>query len=101
MGRSMRLPRVRFTVRRLMVAVAVIGVLLWAWLYHVENASLDRSLTSLHLRAFAEGDAAQRRMAIENLAHSGRDDLARVVPALAAGMVDSDWQVRLAGVKSL
>jgi HEAT repeat protein len=101
MGRTMRLPRVRFTVRRMMVAVAVMGVLLWAWLYHVENASIDRSLTSIHLRAFAEGDAARRRMAIENLARAGPDDLTRVVPALAAGIVDSDWQVRLAGVRSL
>ena len=97
----MRLPRVRFTVRRLMVAVAVVGVLLWAWLYHRENASIDRSLTAIHLRAFAGGDAAQRRIAIEDLAHSGPDDRAHVLPALAAGMVDSDWQVRLAAARSL
>ena len=63
----MRLPRVRFTVRRLMVIVAVTGLLLWAWLYHRENASIDRSLTAIYLRAFAGGDAAQRRIAFEEL----------------------------------
>ena len=89
----------RFTVRRMMVVVAVIGLLLSAWVYRVENASIDRSLTALQLRAFAGGDTAQRRMAIENLAHSGPD--ARVLPALVAGMVDGDWQVRLTAARSL
>ena len=97
----MPLPRVRFTVRRLMAVVAIIGLLLWAWLYHRENASADRSWTTMQLRAFAAGDAVQRRMAIENLAHFGPGDRDRVLPALAAGMVDDDWQVRLAAAKSL
>ena len=51
------------------------------------------------LRAFAGSDATQRRMALENLAHSAPDD--RVLPALAAGLVDGDWQVRLAAARSL
>src|SRR6516165_12802729 len=98
---AMRWPRVRFTVRWLMAVVAVLGVLLWAWLYRRENASIDRSLTAIQLRAFAEADAAQRRMAIEDLAHSGLDDRVRVLGALAAGMVDGDWRVRLAAARSL
>src|SRR5690242_20320277 len=97
----MRLPRVRFTVRRLMAVVAVMGLLLWAWLYRRENAGIDRSLTAIHLRAFAEGDAAQRRMALEDLARSGPDDRARVLPTLAAGLVDGEWRVRLAAARSL
>jgi hypothetical protein len=71
----MQLPRVRFTVRRLMVVVAIAGLLLWAWLYGREIASIDRSLTAIDLRAFAEGDAVQRRMAIDYLWHSSADDL--------------------------
>ena len=94
----MRMPRLRFTVRR-MVAVAVTGLLLAAWVYRLENASIDRSLMGIQLRAFLGGDAAQRRTALENLAHSGPDD--RVLPALAAGLMDGDWQVRLAAARSL
>ena len=95
----MKMPRVRFTVRRMMVAVAVMALLLSAWQYRLENASIDRSLMAIQLRAFAGGDAAQRRMALEDLAHSGPDD--RVLPALAAGLADGDWQVRLAAASSL
>jgi HEAT repeat protein len=97
----MRLPRVRFTMRRLMAFVAVVCLLLWAWRYGRDNASIDRSLTTIQLRDFAGGDPVQRRMAIEDLAHSGPDDRARVLTALAAGSVDSDWQVRLAAARSL
>src|SRR5437868_3951842 len=97
----MPLARVRFTVRRLMAVVAVMGLLLWAWLYRRENVSIDRSLTAIHLRAFAGGDVVQRRMAIEDLARSGPEDRACVLPALAAGMVDGDWRVRLAAARSL
>jgi HEAT repeat protein len=97
----MRVPRVRFTIRRLMIAVAVLGVLLWAWLYRVENASLERSFAAIQLRAFAEGNGARRRLAIENLAHSEPDDLARVLPTLAAGLHDDDRRVRLAAAKAI
>jgi peptidoglycan/LPS O-acetylase OafA/YrhL len=97
----MRLPRVRFTVRRLMAVVAVISLLLAAWMYRFENTSIDRSLTAMRLRAFAGGDAVQRRLAIEDLAHSEPDDRARVLQALAAGMVDGDWRVRVAAARSL
>jgi HEAT repeat protein len=98
---TVRLPPVRFTMRRLMAVVAVAGLLLWAWRYRRDNASIDRSLTSMQLREFAGGNAVQRRMAIEDLAHSGPEDRSRVVSALAAGSVDGDWQVRLAAARSL
>lgn len=79
----MRLPRMRFTVRRLMAVVAVFGLLLGAWVYRIENASIDRALTAMQLRDFAGGDASHRRMAIEDLAHAGPDDRVRVFPAEA------------------
>ncbi len=98
---AMRVPGIRFTVRRMMVAVAVVGVLCAAWLYRRENGNIDRSLTAIQLRASAEGSAVERRMAVENLAYSEPDDLARVLPALAAGMGDGEWGVRLAAARSL
>src|SRR5689334_4892386 len=97
----MRVPRVRFTVRRLMAAVAILGVLLGAWVYRRENASIERSFTAIQLRSLERGDAVQRRMAVENLNRSGPEDLARVLPALAAGMGDGDRRVRLAAARVL
>ena len=96
----MQWPRLRFTVRRLMLAVAVVGVLLWAWLYRREHGDIERSLTSNRLHAFAEGDAVHRRMAVEDLAGTRPDDLLRVLPSLAAAAADDDWRTRLAAVHS-
>ncbi len=96
----MQWPRLRFTVQRLMLAVAVVGVLLWAWLYRREHGDIERSLTSNRLQAFAEGDAAHRRMAVEDLAGTRPDDLLRVLPSLAAAAADDDWRTRLAAVHS-
>jgi HEAT repeat protein len=96
----MRRPRLRFTVRRLMVAVAVVGVLLWAWLYRREHGDVERSLTSMRLRSFSEGDEAHRRMAVENLGNTQPAQLRRVLPVLAAAAADDDWPTRLAAVRS-
>ena len=97
----MRWPRPRFTVRRMMVAVAVTAVLLSAWLYRLENDNVSRSLTGIQLRALAESDAALRRRAVENLSNVEADDLGRVVSALTGALRDDDWQVRRASARSL
>lgn len=93
--------RPRFTVRRMMVAVAVAAVVLSAWLYHVENENVSRSLTGIQLRALGESDAAHRRRAVENLSSVDADDLGRVVSALTVALRDDDWQVRRAAARSL
>ena len=96
----MRLPRVRFTVRRLMVIVAVVGVLLWVWLYHRENASIDRSLTAIHLRASREATRRSDEWLSRNLpAGPGPMTAPASCRALAAGMADGDWRVRLAAAQ--
>ncbi len=94
-------PRFRFTVGRLMVAVAVVGVFLFALNYRYNNGSVDRSLTGLQFRKFVTGDASRRKLAVENLSGIEPDDLARVVSLLEAAARDVDWEVRVAAVQSV
>ncbi|WP_406700686.1 HEAT repeat domain-containing protein [Singulisphaera sp. Ch08] len=97
----MRLPRVRFTVRRMMLVVAVVGLILAAWLYHLENRTVQQSLTGLHISALQAADATSRRIAVENLASVNANDLGRVVSRLLASLDDEDWKVRQAAARSL
>jgi HEAT repeat protein len=86
---------------RLMVLVAVVAVLCWAWLYHNEHADVERSWATIHLRALRQDVGVQRRFAAENLDRAGADDVARVVAGLAGALGDPDWQVRRAAARSL
>jgi HEAT repeat protein len=89
------------SVARLMVLVAVVAVLCWAWLYHREYASIERSWVSIHLRDLHHDEAVQRRRAAENLDQAEADDVARVVSGLAGAVGDPDWQIRRAAARSL
>jgi len=97
----MRLHKRRLTVRTMMAAIMVVAVFLSAWLYRHENRDVETSLTSIQLRAAAQGNSHQRRSALENLSNTGFDDIDRVFPALAAGMADDDRGVRHAATRSL
>ncbi|WP_165075227.1 HEAT repeat domain-containing protein [Paludisphaera rhizosphaerae] len=97
----MPIPRIRFTVKRLMVAVAVVGLVLAAWLYRLENRNVEHALTGLQIGSIQAGDATSRRMAVENLASVNADDLGRVVSRLLAALEDEDWKVRQAAARSL
>ena len=47
-GRAIGL--LQISVGRLMVLVAVMAGVCWAWLYHREYANIERSWVSIHLR---------------------------------------------------
>lgn len=97
----MRLRRVRFTVRRMMLLIAVVGLILAAWMYHIENRTVQHSLTTLQISALQAADVTSRRIAVENLASANADDLGRVVSRLLAALDDQDWKVRQAAARSL
>lgn len=90
----MLLRRIRVTVRRLMLVVAVVGLMLAASLYRLENRTLEHSLTRLQIDALQATDATSRRMAVENLASVNADDLGPVVSRLLEALDDEDWKVR-------
>jgi hypothetical protein len=92
---------VQVGVARLMVLIAVVAVLCWAWLYRRENASLERSWASMQLRDLRHAGAVQRRRAAENLDSPDADDVSRVVSGLAGVLGDPAWQVRRAAARSL
>jgi HEAT repeat protein len=100
-SRSRGLGLFHASVARLMVVVAVVAVLCWAWLYHREHASIERSWVSIHLRDLHHDEAAQRRRAVEALDRAEADDVARVVSGLAGAVGDPDWQVRRAAARSV
>src|SRR5262245_20102458 len=83
-----RLGCFRVSVARLMALVALVAVLCSAWLYHRENANIERSWASIHLRALHHDEAVQRRRAAESLEVVEAEDVARVVSGLARAMGD-------------
>jgi HEAT repeat protein len=89
------------SVTRLLVLIAVVAVFCSAWLYHRENANIERSWVSIHLRDLQDDEAVQRRGAAESLDRAEADDVARVVLGLAGAIGDSNWQVRRAAARSL
>ncbi len=83
-----------------MAVVAVVGVLLWAGLYRFRYGDIDRLLVNTQLREMARGDAQHRRMAVENLATTGPDELSLILPALSDVARDSDVLVRMSAVRT-
>jgi HEAT repeat protein len=86
---------------RLMVLIAIAGVILSAWLYNREYRSDQRAWTSSQILALSDSDATTRRQAAENLYHVELDDLSRTVVVLGSALADPDWQVRRAAARSL
>jgi HEAT repeat protein len=84
-----------------MVLVAIIAILLSAWMYNREHSSSQRAWTSTQLFALNDNDAKRRREAVENLYTVEQEDLARTVAALARALSDPDWRVRVAAARSL
>ncbi len=92
----------RFTVGRLMAAVAALAVLLAAGMYRWENADVDRATISANLRALRRGDAEARRQAAADLSRIKPTDPAPVEAALAEAVVgDADAGVREAAAHTL
>jgi hypothetical protein len=92
--RIVRLFQIRLS--RLMVLVAIVAILLSAWMYSREHSSSERAWTSNQISTLTHGGAARRRQAAENLYHVEKEDLARTLLALAGALSDPDWTVRLA-----
>jgi HEAT repeat protein len=97
--RIIRLFQIRLA--RLMVLMAIIAILLSAWVYNREYGSIPRAWASIQISALSDGDAARRRQAAENLYHAEKEDLARTLVALAGALSDPDWPVRVAAARSL
>ncbi len=76
---------------KLMVLVAIIAILLSAWLYNREHSSSQRAWTSTQLFALNDRDATRRIAAVENLYTVEKEDLARTVAALAEALFGSRW----------
>jgi HEAT repeat protein len=86
---------------RLMVLVAIIAILLSAWVYNRDYGSGPRAWASIQISALSDVDVARRRQAAENLYHVEAEDLARTLVALAGALSDTDWPVRVAAARSL
>jgi len=84
-----------------MVLVAIIAILLSAWLYNREHSNSQSAWTSTQLFALNDSDARRRKAAVENLYTAEKDDLARTVAALAGALSDPDGPVRAAAARSL
>jgi len=84
-----------------MLLVAIIAILLSAWMYNREHSNNQRAWTSTQLSALNHVDAAQRRQAAENLYDVEEEDLARTLAALTGALSDPDWPVRVAAARSL
>ncbi len=95
-------PPGRFTLGRLMVAIAALAVLLAAWLYRRQNSDVDQATISAALRALTWGDVASRRRAVEDLGEVRTAENARIYSALeASALGDGVPEVRRASVRSL
>ena len=94
-------PLFQFQLGKLMALVAVCAVLISAWLFRRDNATVERSLTGRSIRALAEGDKAQRLEAIEELARAEPDDASPLVAALAGALGDDEWPLRSAAAQAL
>lgn len=92
----------RWTVGRLMLAVAAVAVLLGAAIYRRDNLDVDRATVALHLQRVRSGDPATRRDAAEELERADLRDAPRVVEALA-GLIagDPDPAVRRAAARTM
>ena len=98
-SRIRRLLQIR--VSRLMVLIAIVGVVLSAWLFHRDYRSDQQAWTSSQILALNDRDAVRRRSAAENLYRVEHEDSSRTVAILAGALADSDWQVRRAAARSL
>ncbi len=95
-------PPGRFTLGRLMIAIAALAVLLAAWLYRRQNSDVDQAAISAALRAITWGDVASRRRAVEALGEVKTPETARIFAALeASALGDRAPEVRRAAVRSL
>lgn len=84
-----------------MAVVSVVGVLLWAGLYRFRHGDIERSMVGIRLRELARGNAQQRRMAVEDLATTGPDELWLILPALSDVAADNDMTMRLSAVRAV
>ncbi len=92
----------RFTVGRLMLAIAALAVLLAAGMYRWQNADVDQATISANLWALRRGDAATRRLAAIDLSRIKPTNAVSVEAALAEAVVgDSDPGVREVAVHTL
>jgi HEAT repeat protein len=105
--RAHRIPRARpvglfrISLARLMIVIAIIAVLLSAWIFNRQYADVQRAWTSMQIRELSHADAARRRDAVDNLRWVAPGELDRAVSALASALADPDWQVRRQAAISL
>jgi HEAT repeat protein len=91
----------RITVARLMLLIALVAVVLSAWLFNRQHSSVERAWVSNQITALGDADATKRVEGAESLRVVDRDDLPRAIPALIGGMSDADWRVRRAAARGL
>lgn len=99
-GGEMRLRLPRMTVQWLMLVVALVGTLVWAWRFQDENRNQNRAYISIQLRDYARGDTVGRRIAVENLGDAPAEEAERVAQVLIVAMDDPSAPVRRSAIRS-
>ena len=98
----MRIMPERLTVGRLMIGIALLALVLAAFLYSRDNADVDQSLVSADLRALRGDDSNERFRAADRLGITATNHHALSVAALAAVVLgDPDTEVRRVAARSL
>ncbi len=92
----------RLTVGRLMIVVALLAVVLAAWMYHRDHADVERAMITADLHSLTSDNGAERLRAVENLSRGVTRDHARIAATLAALVLgDPDPAIRQVAVRSL